>query len=324
MNRNKLYRIIISDGFTPPYYVERCTNIKDFLPGSSKTGIYILHFSDETKYVGKSKEISRRFRQHSNNFSDIIAINFKEVPSDELDIAEEKTIKLLEKNKVKLRNILLSSFTYKKTDFYDVIPERDQNLWLTNLNFNDFSGERITDNELREKYKMKFHKFLREPYSDKVIAFLRLYVSKTIPFPIKTEFIYWSISCLPSATYKTFCRMNLFWQEVLTVFENNRKSFFSFHLMKSEISASLFKMLKGLCEVSNHRYKPGGEDQCNLIVESYETASEILNNEHIQNAIKKFNINLMRKGVCQYARYHCFYLADKIIENFPLISPRPY
>jgi predicted GIY-YIG superfamily endonuclease len=177
MNRNKLYRILISDGFTPPYYVERCTNIKDFLPGSSKTGIYILHFSDETKYVGKSKEISRRFSQHSNNFSDIIAINFKEVPSDELDIAEEKTIKLLEKNKVKLRNILLSSFTYKKTDFYDVIPERDQNLWLTNLNFNDFSGERITDNELREKYKMKFHKFLREPYSDKVIAFLRLYVS---------------------------------------------------------------------------------------------------------------------------------------------------
>lgn len=316
MNRNKLNKLLISNGFTPPFYVEGCTNIRDFLPESSKTGIYVLHFPDETKYVGKSKEISRRFSQHSNNFSDIIAISFREVPSDELDIVEEKTVKLLEKNKVKLRNILLSSFTYRKTDFYEVIPESDQNLWLARLNFNDFSGKRVTDNELREKYKTKFRKFIRDPHSDKVIAFLRSYVSKNIPFPIKTELIYWAISCLPSASYKTFCRVNLFWQEVLTIFENEGRLFFSFHLMESEISDATFsRILKGPCEVFDHKYKPGGEDQCNLVVGSYETASNILNNEQIQNAIKKFNINLMRKGVCQYSRYHCFDLADEIIEG---------
>lgn len=316
MDKISINNLLNKSGFTPPFYVEGCKNIKDFLPESSKTGIYVLHFSDGTKYVGKSKEISRRFNQHSNNFEDIVALSFKEVAFNKLDIAEEQTVRLLEKYKVKLRNILLSSFTYKKTIFFDLVTEQDQEKWLTKLDYNSYKGKRIVSDEIRERYKNKFAKFMKDSASEKVINFLKIYLYIAIPFPIKTELSYWVISCLPGSSIKTFCRINLFWQEVLTAFEDNKELYFSFHLMKSEISDNTFdKILDDNCEIYDHKYKPGGEDQCNLIVKSYKKAVDILKEDEIRIAIKKFNLNLMRKGNCQYSRYHCFDLADIIVKR---------
>ena len=315
MRKIALNKLLLSNGFTPPFYVEGCNNIREFLPDSTKTGIYVLHFRDETVYVGKSKEISRRFNQHSNNFTDIVAISFKEVDYENLDFVERDTVKLLEKNKVKLRNILLSSFTYNKTDFYDLVKKDEQDKWISEINHNNFTGERIENIELREKYIPNFEKFSRYLYSDKIIAFLKAYIFACIPFPIRTELSYWSLSCLPSSKAKILCRINIFWQEVLTIFEENQKLYFSFHMRKSEIPDNLLrKFIDNGIELFEHKYKPGGDNQFNLVVNTANKAMEVLNENEIQKSIRKFNLNLMRKGNCQYSRYHCFALADKVIE----------
>lgn len=314
MDRIALNKILIQNGFTPPYYVEGCSQIGIFLPDSMRTGIYILHFSDGTKYVGKSVEISRRFNQHTHNFPDIMAVSFKEIPFNLLDSAEEQTIELLERNNINLRNILLSSFTYKITDFYELVSESEQNCWLADLDYNCYNGSRTNIEELRNKYKNRFMKFMHNPFSDKAISFLRAYIKMAIPFPVRTEINYWVVSCLPAPRLNVLCRLNIYWQEVLTIYEDNGVLNFSFHLMDSELPNRFAeKEFYKYCETYDHKYKPGGSDQLNLVVKSFEKAFEILEYQEVRSSIRKFNLNLMRKGKCQYSRYHCLDLADALL-----------
>ena len=53
----------------------------------------------------------------------------------------------------------------------------------------------------------------------------------------------------------------------------------------------------------------GGKDQKRIIIELNEFY-EFIQLTGVMEAIKTFNLRLMRKGGCQWKRYHCFELAD--------------
>lgn len=312
---NEVYKKLRNAGFNPPVYVEGCGSISDFLPDSKVTGIYVLHLADGARYVGQSVDVARRFSQHLLNIDDIRGFSFCPVPRNQLSEIEKQTVSLLEDIGVKLRNILLASFTHAESKFTDIMPVDEQGKWLSDLNYGNMHGERLIDNDLRSRYLRKFKKFIAEPKSTEIVDFLRRYARVGIPAILKGEVSYWAVSCLPSSSMKTFCRVNIYWQEVLTVFEEKDNLFYSLHLTKSLLKDYLKNAAGRDCEITDHKYVPGGDDQINLVFKTSQCALTALQNTGIQEAIRKFNLGLMRKGRCQYGRYHCFDLADKMLIN---------
>lgn len=315
VSNREIYKKLRDAGFNLPVYVEGCGSITDFIPDSKVTGIYVLHLADGTRYVGQSTDVSRRFSQHSLNIEDIRGFSFRPVPKQQLSDSEKETISMLENSGVKLRNILLASFTHAASRFSDVMPSVEQEKWLSDLKYVDMRGERIRGDDLRLKYSSKFKKFMTDPKAHHVISFLRTYFPIAIPAIFKGEVSFWAVSCFPASELKTFCRVNIYWQEVLTIFEEKNDLFYSFHLSKSLLKEYLKEALQKGCEIVDHKYAPGGNDQINLIFKGTPASLNALEESSIQRAIRKFNLGLMRKGLCQYGRYHCFGLADKILET---------
>lgn len=303
-------------GFSLPLYIKGCCDINHFFENTNKVGIYILHFSDDTKYVGKSIDILKRFKQHNLNYNDIDAISFKPVTINKLDEVEQKTIAFLESNNIQLRNIMYSSFTYEKTPFFDLISQNEQKAFLENLNYNVFEGERIENEELRKKYNNRFIKFYKKNNYSKIISLIKKYILNTIPFPKKTEVNYWSISCLPGGDNSVLCRVNVNWQEIFTVYRSEEVIWVSFHLAENSLPFERLSKIDGV-NFYDHRYIPGGDNQVNLQVNSIDIADKILDDKEVISACKQLNLNLMRKGLCAYRRYHCPQIVDNIFnENF--------
>ncbi len=309
---NLVIKKLANAGFNLPVYVEGCGSISDFYD-SKATGIYVLHLAHEKCYVGQSVDVRKRFSQHKVNFDDIKGLSFRPTPENQLSGIEKQTVSLLESIGVTLTNVLLSSFTQTDSEFTDIMSLEEQERWLTDLNYADMRGERRIDNDLRSRYSTKFKKFMADPKSAEIIGFLHRYALVGIPAILKGEVSFWAVSCLPSPGH-AFCRVNIYWQEVLTVFEEKDVLFFSLHLTKSLLNEYLKGVSKIECELDEHKYVPGGDDQVHLIFKTSKNALTALQNSDVQKAIRKFNLNLMRKGRCAYGRYHCFDLADKVLE----------
>ena len=57
-----------------------------FPAGSSRCGIYVLHFADGYEYVGQARNVLTRFRTHVRSWADpIVALDFAPIPVAELD-----------------------------------------------------------------------------------------------------------------------------------------------------------------------------------------------------------------------------------------------
>lgn len=314
-SNKKVISLLRSLGFEFPRWVEGCRAITELLPEANTSGIYVLHLNDGFRYVGKSREIARRFSQHSANFADIRALSFRHVPQDKLDEVERDTVSLLEDSGVRLRNILLSSFTHAESSFSEFMPLPLQEKWLSDTRFVDIDGRRTMDEALQARYESRFKRFCQMPNAEQVIRFLHYYLPAAIPAVLRTEAKYWAISCLPPAKLKVFCRVNIYWQEVLTVFEDGGDLFFSFHLARSGLSNNFLSPGGPIAEVTNHKYAPGGSDQINIVMQGGKEAIAFLKHEDVLSAVRKFNLNLMRKGLCQYARYHCYQLSSNALET---------
>jgi len=315
MNKKRNRDLLLENGFSLPVYVKGLKTIAHLFEEFNNPGIYVLHFSDNTKYVGQSKNIANRFNQHSNNFDDIDAISIKKVKLKELNKEEKFVIWLLESNKILLRNITYASETTNSGVLIQQITEKEQEKWLRQVNYNSYEGIRLEDEKQKLKYEKKYLCLSRSKYFEDTIRFLKSYIDIGIPFPIKTEKKYWIVSCLPSGATGVLVRLSINWQEVLTIFKEEETIGVSIHMANPNLNRNLIKKFKELgVQCSEHRYVPGGEDQINLYVYSFDNALKFINIEEVILSIRKFNLNLMRKGICTYSRYHCLQIVDYILK----------
>jgi hypothetical protein len=88
-----------------------------------------------------------------------------------------------------------------------------------------------------------------------------------------------------------------------------------------ELSDELDALLCGIFDtipnltISSHHYKPGSDDQVNLVVLGKDAALRLLQDEAMSLAIRLLNLRLMRKGASPYRSSHCLDLADTFIEG---------
>lgn len=294
--------------------------VADLFKPDKRCGIYILRFRDNQFYVGQAIDVIRRFVQHTKVHDDIQEISFKTFSETELNNIEQEIVKILERKKIKLRNISLTSIPKGDTDLDLIIPYDQQQFWLTS-NFENKLNEYCTDQpDLQEKYFRKFQRLIkRDDFNSSAKPFLIEYFKKCVLQPTKTELSFWAITCLTKAfldlSNVAICRLNLFWCEVLTIWIDDYKNInYTFHLTKSLLTKEYLKSLKlKSLFIDDHYYKRGGPDQFSIEVQGLEEALKILQDENIIFAIKTFNLRQMQKGATVYGRYHCIDLAKLIL-----------
>lgn len=307
----------ITEEFSRPYHVQGRASIADLFQPGERCGLYVLHFANGDIYAGQALDITRRYVQHRKVHADIEQISFRQLPKDRLDDEERTLIWSLEQSGQRLRNITFTSIPKGESDFDLVMALEEQNGWLQDPSYIDLDGDRIVDAELRRKYSRKFKSFADLPRSDQVTDFLRSYVRAGIPAFLRSEVSFWCVSCVP--TRYVYTRISIYWQEVLTVFVSEDELWVSLHmadspftLLSDEALALLFERHPAL-ELRDHKYSPGGSDQVNL-VSPLADAQTFISDPVVLPAIRLFNMRLMKKGPCNFARYHCMDLADRLVD----------
>ncbi len=321
-------------GFEKYFYAKGVRSIAGKFAKDNLCGVYILHFENGEFYVGLTNNIVNRYAQHRKIRLDIEFISFKSVAKSKLTEIERETIYELENRKKPLRNINIVGIIIGKTDFDLVVSKRDQEKWLDyQLPFESLTTERFSYPEHRKKYTAKFEKLKSNPLFESCCEILQHYICFTILYPRKTEYYFWSCSCLPS-TDNALVRVNIYWQETLNIFEGEfeyleggiekkRKGLsIAIWVSKSKLFEKYTK--KTLLEkystllFGDIIYESGGQDQQQLIILDIEFL-DFLYDKGISDAIKDFNLRLMRKGKCIFNRYHSLDLADEAVRTDNLI-----
>jgi hypothetical protein len=141
---------------------------------------------------------------------------------------------------------------------------------------------------------------------------------------------FWSVTCLAAKNHdgqRLLMRLNIFWQEVMTVGLDTVTGtlWYTFHVRQSVLKQAGFKV-PTFARLRDHRYDPGGQDQVQVIADDDHAgdALRLLADPAFVAAAKDFNLNLMRKGPNNFARFHCFALADRMLRprHLPIGSSR--
>ena len=316
----------VNIGFKKFFFCKELKSISGEFSQTNRCGIYILHFTNHEYYVGLATDVVQRYAQHIKSFSDIEFISFKEVAKSKLSEEEKSTVYALEDLGKKLRNINIVSIVTRDTDLDLVIAPELQMKWLSNTDssLSETNVKRFDFPELRTKYSKKMFQLKQHEFFDNIAKIIHFYITRTIPFPKSTEYSFWSVSCLPSPG-KPFARFNISWQETMVLFEdtpefdlNNTLNPVKLIYLSIWLSKSILEQHQNY-DVLQSKFSSfymddtihasGGKDQKRIIIELNEFY-EFIQLTGVMEAIKTFNLRLMRKGGCQWKRYHCFELAD--------------
>lgn len=319
---------LVSLGFKKKIYVLGRKSIANEFSPTRRCGIYILHFKNNESYVGQALNVISRFNQHRLNHSDIEYISFMVVPMKRLNQTERYVIDQLEIFKITLRNISLVSIIKGETDLDEVVSPLDQQRWMNNdLPFESLETERFNYPEQRHRYTKRYEKFKETNFATEVIQLIQEYILFTIPYPRKTEYVFWSLTCLPEK--HIFARVNIFWQETLRIFDYRHYTTETFQSVEPIIAVVFFVSRSVLFQNKSKEsfsqrfksidfpdtiYPTGGQDQQAISCFAYEFF-DIMDDPDIFNSVKTFNLRLLRKGTCIFSRYHCFDLADEALRT---------
>jgi len=318
LDKNNCASVLEEMGFSRWRFVQGHASIADVFKPSRRCGIYVLGFSNGEFYAGRSEDVTRRYVQHRKTHTDIEQIAFKQMPKSKLVVEEREVIERLEREGCPLRNIIIVSLPKGESDFDLVMPPEEQKRWLNDLGYTDDGSERRVDPELRRRYQERFQRFLDMPRAEEALDVLRTYVKVGVPAIRRGDVSFWACSCLP--TKDVYSRVNINWQEVFTLFTPDNDLWFSLHLARSPLvevlgdRESLLLKRHPTLMYEDHRYVPGGPDQVNYYLRGARAAKEFLADEDVVRAIRLFNLRLMQKGPCNFGRYHCMALADRLVD----------
>lgn len=320
---NALDQTVRELGFPRWHEVRDRASVADIFRPPGRCGIYVLSFANGEAYAGQAVDVTRRFVQHHRVHADIERMAFKVVPRDRLNQEERDVIRTLEAAGIRLRNIVFASIPHGPSDFDRVMLPEDQDRWLADPGYSNTNGPRAEDQEIRRRFASRYRQFLRIPKAKDTLSVLRAYVRQGIPAFPRSEMSFWACSCLPhhsNPNVTVFSRINIYRQEVFAAYLDEGQLWFSLHLARSPLEqafgTSLSRMRQKFRSVEpvDHSYEPGGQDQMELSSPGPNAALELIRDSHVLQAIRLFNLRLMKKGPCMFSRYHCFDLADQFYE----------
>jgi len=320
--------IIFQLGFKVSHDVEGRLTIADlFRNTKARCGIYLLVLNNNLFYIGSSNNVVRRFREHKVRHNNISKLYFQPTKFSLRKTIETEIINKAESCGIPLINVIGITNIASETDLDELISPDDQENWIngSNIQLLKESEDRPFDDKQRLRFKHKFDLFQNYPNYEQIIQVLRLYVQKCIPSFRNTEKAFWSISCIPSTNKDSWPRlacisMNAMETIVIGHHLNSAETNWSFLNISEKVFRQKFFTNKSFYdkhpqgELRAINYHAAGSDQISINFESLQNLKELLSDNVIIQAARTLNLRLMRKGASRYAQYHCFSLADLLVE----------
>jgi hypothetical protein len=229
----------------------------------------VLHCSDGTCYVGQTRDITRRYGQHTRYLPPVEHISFKPVSAENLDTCERETIAALESAGFLLLNIAHTHPPPPAADFASVMTPQDQQCWLDDVWWIDDQGERSDDGTLRARHEMRYRQFKQIPCANEIITVLRAYIRAAVPAYRRSEHTLWTCACLPTAGAHSadvcYAQVSICGLEVLTISSSAGRLAFSFYAALSPLQAgrallTLFSAYPGLELTADATYIRGNAE----------------------------------------------------------------
>ena len=297
----------------------------------SRTGIYLLRFSDDAYYIGRAVDIVRRFSQHRRiHGARIVGFAFQKCAKKTLEARERDCIHLGERLGIPLSQTLDKTTVYGQADLDEIISPAEAAQWLNDPSppaddveravFNYDMGRRARD------ARMLTNLSSRKDYLQ-LVRLLKLYVNSAIPAPRLTEHDFWNVSCLPSTNKPTWQRLFCVSAHVMELFvvgyhRNDEYRLSGFVNLAESIVVAKYPSADDLIDHfgeidlrQGRHYLSAGYDQLQIVFSDVETAEALLRDSTIRKACAQLNYNVMRKGVNTYAKFHCSALADVILQQ---------
>lgn len=315
-------------GFPPIISVSSLNSIAHFF-GTSKNrcGIYLLEFPDSVFYIGQAIDVVRRFNQHRKSHNDITGFSFTQIPKKELDAKEKYMIFKAENLGFRLSNSVHATNITGETDFDFVVNKEEQERWSENPKSVNQSDKpsiiELPDSQII-RYRKNYKKFSDHPKSNEVITILKKFVTSCIPFPRRTEYSFWAISCMPGTNFSTWPRLVAVNMSVMEIFvigflkESIDELWGFVNIASDELlnhwgSINKFKKEFPFTDIFETDYRDAGQHQISLETRGLKNLQKLLDEKSIQMASACLNLRLMRKRATIYSKYHCKDLSDKCV-----------
>jgi hypothetical protein len=314
-------------GFTVSIDVRGRRSIADLPKKHGRCGIYLLEFSDGRFYIGQARNVVRRFSQHRKLHDDIVRWSFRPEKPRNLDTVERELIHRAPSLDLTLTNKVHVSHIVGETDLDELLAPDEQQSWRANPAKTSAQDVRLNidaDGSQRIRYRDAWSSFRDRDDLSQLLGLLRLYVHGCVPAYRRTEYSFWSVSCMPSTNAAYFPRLaavNMNIMETFVVFHpkhepNNVLSFVNLskaRLLERYPSERAFYRQHPGTQWDEVYYRAAGEDQMQVESGNLSSAIRVLTDPAVQSAAGLLNLRLMRKGGNLFARFHCFELADQLI-----------
>lgn len=309
-------------GFTKTFDVRHRTSISDLLLERGRSGLYILHLSDDSYYVGMSIDVCKRFQQHRLRFGDIERLSFKRLPKQIalLRAEERQTIHILDSHDIPLHNKVHISLPYGSSEFDILLTPEEQEIWLE-------SSQNPSDMHINERPQIETTKLLsdqrklqkfRQLTEHKAISqLLRTYITTTVPVYFRSEGRFWAMSCLPS-TFGGWraAVVNMSTMEAFVVFKDG-SCFINLagSVFSQAYSDSAFFKRYPQTELHTSNYQAAGFDQLNIRCHDLATSLAVIQDPSIQAAARLLNLSLVRQRATLHSRAHSPSLVSALFDR---------
>lgn len=284
-----------------------------------RTGVYILEFADDARYVGQTVDIVARYAAHRRHHGDVVALSFAPCAPGDLDEAERAIVHEQERHH-RLRNIMLTDLPGGASDltvsFDDEISatlpwERER---------------RVTVADEANSRRQRAWQLQARPDWPALLEVLARYVDQTIPAPISTAGQLWTLTALPgtgrrSGAHRLFT-LNCGQMETLylreVVIDGEAIIAASVNLLTTQegfdaIAAALDAAdAPWEASVGDYRAEP---DAVAITIEDWHNIVQALEIPELLEGCYALNVRLMRRGVSMFRRSHNAVLAGHVFDR---------
>lgn len=330
MIRKSPYGRYVDLGFPETLPVSSLRSVAHIFGASkNRCGIYLLEFSDEIFYIGQAVDVVRRFGQHRQKYENIIGFSFLPTPRKSLDEVERSLICKAESLKLTIINIVHATNVVGDTDLDLVITREHQEQWNQSHNKGTHNHEPDATIILPESHHLRFaanfQRYLEHPLHLNALELLRKYIGNCIPYPKRTEYSFWAVSCMPSTNRNTAPRLACVNVGVMEIFvlghvKNKPNDLWGFLTVASDVldEACLdndsLKASYPLVDIYRSGYRDAGQNQITLLTNDIYTLHRVLRDKVIIQAAATLALRVMRKRATIYGKYHCKQLADLVLQ----------
>ncbi|MEX3937393.1 GIY-YIG nuclease family protein [Paraburkholderia phymatum] len=315
-------------GFQPPEPVETLRSIAHLF-GSSKSrcGIYLLAFRDHQFYIGQSVNVVSRFSQHRQEWDDLVGFSFLPVRQSQLNDVEERLIRDAEELGMVIRNRLHTSIVVGDTDLDLILAPEEQDAWLASpkqFNKRDPASLMELPSGQVEKFRHHYRRFLDQPQSANVIRLLTTYIHECLPAPQRTEYSFWSLSCMPSTNAATWPRLaciNVGGMEVFVLghYKDAPWKLWGFVNVATDALAEkygnareLIAAFPGIRFSTARPYRDAGQFQIRLEADDQDFF-QLMADSCVMRAAATLALRVMRKRPTFFGKHHCKLLSNAIL-----------